>query len=118
VLGIFAITTPIFLLIGIGYLAVMLRLLDKSQVQSLGGFVINFALPALIATAAIVIASVPMLSIYPIIGHHGLLIIKRPGTVVITNPMRCIIASSAQVEITSYPILWPLFIERASHLHG
>lgn len=52
-LDIFAITTPIFLLIGIGYLAVMLRLLDKGQVQSLGGFVINFALPALIIRALI-----------------------------------------------------------------
>jgi len=53
VLEIFAITTPIFLLIGIGYLAVMSRLLSKEQVQSLGGFVISFALPALIIRALI-----------------------------------------------------------------
>ncbi|WP_136068515.1 AEC family transporter [Modicisalibacter radicis] len=52
-LEIFATTTPIFLLIGIGYLAVMTRLLSKDQVQSLGGFVISFALPALIIRALI-----------------------------------------------------------------
>ncbi|WP_280563683.1 AEC family transporter [Chromohalobacter sp. 48-RD10] len=52
-LDILAITTPIFLLIGIGYLAVMLRLFSKDQVQGLGGFVINFALPALIFRALV-----------------------------------------------------------------
>ncbi|MCI0509715.1 hypothetical protein C8E00_104117 [Chromohalobacter marismortui] len=52
-LDILAITTPIFLLIGIGYLAVMLRLFSKEQVRGLGGFVINFALPALIFRALV-----------------------------------------------------------------
>jgi len=52
-LDILAITTPIFLLIGIGYLAVMLRLFSKDQVRGLGGFVINFALPALIFRALV-----------------------------------------------------------------
>ncbi|WP_129138990.1 AEC family transporter [Modicisalibacter coralii] len=52
-LDILAITTPIFLLIGIGYLAVMTRLLSKAQVQGLGGFVINFALPSLIFRALV-----------------------------------------------------------------
>ncbi|MBZ9540300.1 AEC family transporter [Modicisalibacter tunisiensis] len=52
-LDILAITTPIFLLIGIGFLAVMLRLFSKDQVQGLSGFVINFALPALIFRALV-----------------------------------------------------------------
>ncbi|WP_419307511.1 AEC family transporter [Chromohalobacter israelensis] len=50
---ILAITTPIFLIIGLGYLAVMLRLFSKEQVKGLGGFVINFALPALIFRALV-----------------------------------------------------------------
>lgn len=52
-LDILAITAPIFLLIGIGYLAVMTRLLSKAQVQGLGGFTLNFALPSLIFRALI-----------------------------------------------------------------
>ncbi|SFI18109.1 AEC family transporter [Modicisalibacter xianhensis] len=52
-LAIISITTPIFLLIGVGYFAVATRLIAKPQIQGLGGFVINFALPALIIRALI-----------------------------------------------------------------
>nr|WP_239031453.1 MULTISPECIES: AEC family transporter [unclassified Modicisalibacter] len=41
------------MLIGIGYLAVMTRLLSKAQVQGLGGFTLNFALPSLIFRALV-----------------------------------------------------------------
>ncbi|MEC9483199.1 MAG: AEC family transporter [Halomonas sp.] len=52
-LAIVSITAPIFLLIGVGYFAVATRLIAKPQIQGLGGFVINFALPALIIRALI-----------------------------------------------------------------
>ncbi|WP_106478795.1 AEC family transporter [Phytohalomonas tamaricis] len=47
-LGILSITAPIFILIALGYLAVLARIVTKVQIQGLGAFVINFALPALI----------------------------------------------------------------------
>ncbi|SOC52116.1 hypothetical protein SAMN05421509_101527 [Chromohalobacter canadensis] len=50
-LDILAITTPIFLLIGLGYLAMMLRLFSKEQVQGVGIFVMYCALPALVIQA-------------------------------------------------------------------
>lgn len=46
-----ALITPIFVLIGIGFAAVRLKLVPDSLVQSLGFFVLNFALPALILDA-------------------------------------------------------------------
>ncbi|GHB15005.1 AEC family transporter [Modicisalibacter luteus] len=52
-LAIVSITAPIFLLIGVGYFAVATRLIAKPQIQGLGAFVINFALPALIIRALI-----------------------------------------------------------------
>lgn len=52
-LEIFGITLPIFLLIGIGYLAVHTRIIDKPQVRGIGVFVIHCALPALIIRALI-----------------------------------------------------------------
>ncbi|EPC02839.1 hypothetical protein L861_23805 [Litchfieldella anticariensis FP35 = DSM 16096] len=52
-LDIFGITLPIFLLIGVGYLAVRLRIIDKPQVRGLGVFVIHCALPALIVRALV-----------------------------------------------------------------
>ena len=45
------ITGPIFIIISIGYLAVKYEIFTKSNVRSLGLFVINFALPALLFKA-------------------------------------------------------------------
>ena len=42
---------PIFVLIGAGYAAVRLGLVPEQLIQALGGFVLNFALPALILYA-------------------------------------------------------------------
>lgn len=50
-LEILAITTPIFLLIGMGYLAMASRLINREQVQGIATFVLYFALPALVIRA-------------------------------------------------------------------
>ncbi|WP_431025110.1 AEC family transporter [Halomonas sp. H5] len=50
-LEILVITTPIFLLIGAGYLAMATRLLTREQIQGIGTFVLYFALPALVIRA-------------------------------------------------------------------
>lgn len=47
-LQILQITAPIFLLIGLGYLAAMGGLLNREQVRGIGAFVITFAMPALL----------------------------------------------------------------------
>lgn len=51
VLDILAITTPIFLIIGLGYLARAGGLIDKAPLQGIGTFVRYFALPALVIRA-------------------------------------------------------------------
>jgi malonate transporter and related proteins len=51
VLEILAITTPIFLLIGAGYLAMGTRLVNREQLQGVATFVLYFALPALVIRA-------------------------------------------------------------------
>lgn len=48
---ILAITGPIFIIIAVGFAAVRMEMLSKSDVRILGGFVINFALPALLFKA-------------------------------------------------------------------
>ncbi len=50
-LEIFSITTPIFLLIGVGYLAMLGRIVTREQVQGIGTFVLYCALPALVIRA-------------------------------------------------------------------
>jgi len=46
--AILSITTPIFILIGLGYLCVMTRLISQETTRGMGVFVITIALPALI----------------------------------------------------------------------
>ena len=48
---ILAITVPIYVLIGLGYAAVRLRLFERGDMRILGHFVIHFALPALLFLA-------------------------------------------------------------------
>ena len=50
-LAILSITSPIFLLIGLGYVAVRARVLSADDIRSLGQFVLNFAMPALLLHA-------------------------------------------------------------------
>ncbi|MDN3522022.1 AEC family transporter [Halomonas ramblicola] len=50
-LEILSITTPIFLLIGAGYLAMGIRLVNREQIQGVATFVLYFALPALVIRA-------------------------------------------------------------------
>jgi malonate transporter and related proteins len=50
-LNILGMTGPIFIIIGLGFLAVRFRLLDAQSSRSLGVFVIHFALPALLFRA-------------------------------------------------------------------
>lgn len=50
-LEILAITTPIFLLIGMGYLAIAGRIISREQVRGVGTFVMYCALPALVIRA-------------------------------------------------------------------
>lgn len=48
---ILAISTPIFILIGLGYVAVRGAMFSRADVRVLGGFVINFAVPAMLFKA-------------------------------------------------------------------
>ncbi|GAB3375276.1 AEC family transporter [Azotobacter armeniacus] len=50
-LQILSITTPIFILIGLGFFAVRFNLISREQIRGLGSFVITFALPALVLKA-------------------------------------------------------------------
>tara|TARA_R110002012_G_scaffold58934_2_gene153390 strand:- start:399 stop:1346 length:948 start_codon:yes stop_codon:yes gene_type:complete len=50
-LEILAITTPIFLIIGMGYIAMLLGIVNREQMQGIGNFVMYFALPALVIRA-------------------------------------------------------------------
>ncbi|SDK11427.1 AEC family transporter [Billgrantia gudaonensis] len=50
-LEILAITAPIFLLIGVGYLAIAGRIISREQVRGVGTFVMYCALPALVIRA-------------------------------------------------------------------
>ncbi|MCF7203507.1 AEC family transporter [Pseudomonas oligotrophica] len=50
-LAILAITAPIFILIGIGFLACRSQLVSREQAAGMGRFVITFALPALVIKA-------------------------------------------------------------------
>jgi len=51
VLQILSITTPIFILIGLGFFAVRFEIVSREQIRGLGSFVISFALPALVLKA-------------------------------------------------------------------
>ncbi|SFB49029.1 AEC family transporter [Azotobacter beijerinckii] len=50
-LQILSITTPIFILIGLGFFAVRFEVVSREQIRGLGSFVITFALPALVIKA-------------------------------------------------------------------
>lgn len=53
VLAILGITAPIFILVGIGFLACRSELISREQAAGMGRFVITFALPALVIKALI-----------------------------------------------------------------
>ena len=58
-LNILTVTTPIYLLIGLGYLAVRVGWFSRTDMRVLGQFVLRFALPALLftlATIAVIVA--------------------------------------------------------------
>lgn len=50
-LNIFANTIPIYLIIGIGFIAVRCDLFTTSELRAPGTFVVTFAMPALLFTA-------------------------------------------------------------------
>ncbi len=50
-LDVLSITAPIFIIIGLGYLASTLKLLSREQMRGVGTFVIMFCLPALVIKA-------------------------------------------------------------------
>ena len=52
-LAILGITAPIFILVGIGFLACRSELISREQAAGMGRFVITFALPALVIKALI-----------------------------------------------------------------
>lgn len=51
VLQILSITTPIFILIGLGFFSARIGLVSREQIRGMGTFVINLALPALVLKA-------------------------------------------------------------------
>ncbi len=66
---IFGAIVPIFILLGIGYLAVLKRIVDKAHIQGMGRYVINIALPALVIQALLQrplgeVFNVPYLLVY------------------------------------------------------
>ena len=50
-LDILTVTAPIYLAIGVGYLAARCGLFDKTELRALGKFVFNIALPAILLNA-------------------------------------------------------------------
>lgn len=50
-LAVLTITAPIFILIALGFISARIALLNREQIRGMGGFVINFALPALVFKA-------------------------------------------------------------------
>ena len=50
-LDILTVTAPIYLAIGVGYLAARYGLFDKTELRALGKFVFNIALPAILLNA-------------------------------------------------------------------
>lgn len=50
-LAILAITSPVFILIALGFVSRRMELVNREQIQGMGSFVISFALPALIIKA-------------------------------------------------------------------
>ncbi|WFF40673.1 AEC family transporter [Salinicola endophyticus] len=66
---IFGAIVPIFILLAIGYLAVLKRVVDKAHIQGMGRYVINIALPALVIQALLQrplgeVFNVPYLLVY------------------------------------------------------
>ena len=60
-LAILAITTPIFLLIALGYLLVRVKLVPQAAIGGMGTFVVYLALPALLFKA---LSSRPVSDVY------------------------------------------------------
>lgn len=52
-LAVLSITAPIFILIALGLVSTRIGLLNREQIRGMGGFVINFALPALVIRALV-----------------------------------------------------------------
>ena len=52
-LAVLTITAPIFILIALGFVSARIGLLNCEQIRGMGGFVINFALPALVIKALV-----------------------------------------------------------------
>lgn len=52
-LAVLTITAPIFILIALGFVSARIGLLNREQIRGMGGFVINFALPALVIKALV-----------------------------------------------------------------
>lgn len=50
-LAVLSITAPIFILIALGFVSARIGLLNREQIRGMGGFVITFALPALVFKA-------------------------------------------------------------------
>ena len=71
-----AITIPIFLIIGIAYFAVRGGLVEQAGLKTMAGFVLNFALPALIirALAARKLSEVADASYFLVYGGASLLV--------------------------------------------
>lgn len=67
-LAILAITTPIFLLIALGYLLVRVKLIPRASIGGMGAFVVYLALPALLFKA---LSSRPVDEVY---NSHYLLV--------------------------------------------
>ena len=71
-----AVTVPIFLIIAIGYCAVRFGLVEQAGLKTMAGFVLNFALPALIirALAARKLSEVADVSYFLIYGGASLVV--------------------------------------------
>jgi predicted permease len=113
-IDILSITGPIFIIIGIGYLAVKYEIFPKNNVRSLGLFVINFALPALLfkAVSDKDIETIFNLNYFLSYGIGSLLafsliffIIKKSGSTLQTSAIAGMGSSFSNTGFVGYPII-------------
>lgn len=113
-LEILAITTPIFLIIGMGFVAMRLKIVSRGQMQGVGNFVMYFALPALVIRALtqnpleevfnldyLLVYGVGSISIFSLALWLGIFIQKKSLQ---TGAMFALGMSASNSAFTGYPV--------------
>lgn len=99
-LTILSITTPIFLLIAFGFAAVHGGMLTRHDMRGLGGFVLNFALPALLFKAMSQRTLVEMIDLHLLLAYSlGSILVAGLGMVMICLVQKRSLRSGALVAM-------------------